>query len=180
MTFFLKFQKKFDLNYNIMAKDYDKARKEFSVYFECHAIYNNARVPFNMQGSFFFGKMVLLSFACELGLKTLILKDGGKPKKGHNLNDLVACVDARIKHVIFDTMEMNELSFDECISKNSDSFVKWRYFTESIPLRADIQFLERFLLVLAMLVLGEEYISNLLKSLILIPSAHPNHPHNPT
>lgn len=94
----------------------------------------------------------IAAFACELYLKSIILKETGKLEKGHALDKLFYktshTAQYNIKMITTKLFEIrskqNLASFDKCLKKNSSLFVQCRYCYES-GVHADTLFLDSML-----------------------------------
>ena len=134
------------------------SKLQFKTYLEVYLAYNNSQCPTELYLSYLVGRPMLMAFVCELGLKTLILLNGKEYTKIHYLNDLFDLISLENQKEIIQCLEMEESAFRDILSKNKKMFVEWRYFTEQKPTPADTKFIENFIIVIAILLLGETYL----------------------
>lgn len=96
--------------------------------------------------------MVLKAFSCEIGLKSMILKENGSFGRIHKLDELFNILEPKykimIKTFVIEAMKRivgpehySEEKFLEDLTKNGNAFVRWRYFFEKNN-EADITFLD--------------------------------------
>jgi hypothetical protein len=95
-------------------------------------------------------QVVLIAFATELGLKTLLIQsnkmgDPLKSNKGgeHDLEMLFARLPIDLQHNLATVTSGNRSTFDTKLKLNARAFNQWRYVHESRELSADEEFLER-------------------------------------
>jgi hypothetical protein len=95
-------------------------------------------------------QIVLIAFAAELGLKTLLIQNNmlGDPlnsKKGgeHDLEKLFARLPIDLQDKVATAVSRDRSTFDTKIKLNAQAFNQWRYVHESRQLSADEEFLER-------------------------------------
>ena len=87
--------------------------------------------------------VVLISFSCEAGLKSLLLKSNKQPKKTHDLFKLFTELDADTQDRIKKNITSTE--FEATLKKSSKTFEEWRYLeskAEDQNLSANLLFLK--------------------------------------
>jgi hypothetical protein len=92
---------------------------------------------------------VLIAFAAELGLKTLLIQsnimgDPLKSNKGgkHDLGTLFGRLPIELQHKLAAATSGDRSTFDTKLKLNAQAFIQWRYVHEFPELRADEEFLE--------------------------------------
>lgn len=136
----------------------------FKTYLEVYLVYNNSRCPAELFTSYLMGRPMLMAFVCELGLKTLILQNGGRYRNIHLLNKLFDLINPETQHLIIQILDIEENEFRAMLSKNANIFIKWRYFTEDMSsCSADTKFIENIILIMAQILLGNSYIPEITK-----------------
>lgn len=136
----------------------------FKTYLEVYLVYNNSRCPTELFTSYLMGRPMLMAFVCELGLKTLILQNGGRYRNIHLLNKLFDLINPETQHLIIQILDIEENEFRAMLSKNANIFIKWRYFTEDMSsCSADTKFIENIILIMAQILLGDSYIPEITK-----------------
>lgn len=136
----------------------------FKTYLEVYLVYNNSRCPTELFTSYLMGRPMLMAFVCELGLKTLILQNGGRYRNIHLLNKLFDLINPETQHLIIQILDIEENEFRAMLSKNANIFIKWRYFTEDMSsCSADTKFIENIILIMAQILLGNSYIPEITK-----------------
>jgi hypothetical protein len=95
-------------------------------------------------------QIVLIAFAAELGLKTLLIQSNNmgdplKSNKGseHDLGILFAGLPIDLQHKLATAASGDRSTFDTNMKLNARAFNQWRYVHESHALSADEEFLER-------------------------------------
>jgi len=81
-----------------------------------------------------------LALAVEIGLKAIILRDGGTGR-GHSLEKLVGMLSVNRRDTLLRAMGIEEATFAPAISLVSDAFVEWRYIYERDKAHVDLAFL---------------------------------------
>ena len=96
-------------------------------------------------------QVVLIAFAAELGLKTLLIQNNklGDPltskKAGdHDLEILFGQLPTGVQVKLASATSSNRSDFDTKLESNAQAFNEWRYVHQFKELRADEEFLERF------------------------------------
>lgn len=136
----------------------------FKTYLEVYLVYNNSRCPTELFTSYLMGRPMLMAFVCELGLKTLILQNGGRYRNIHLLNKLFNLINPETQHLIIQILDIEENEFRAMLSKNANIFIKWRYFTEDMSsCSADTKFIENIIVIMAQILLGDSYIPEITK-----------------
>lgn len=136
----------------------------FKTYLEVYLVYNNSRCPTELFTSYLMGRPMLMAFVCELGLKTLILQNGGRYRNIHLLNKLFDLINPETQHLIIQILDIEENEFRAMLSKNANIFIKWRYFTEDMSsCSADTKFIENIIVIMAQILLGDSYIPEITK-----------------
>lgn len=136
----------------------------FKTYLEVYLVYNNSRCPAELFTSYLMGRPMLMAFVCELGLKTLILQNGGRYRNIHLLNKLFDLINPETQHLIIQILDIEENEFRAMLSKNANIFIKWRYFTEDMSsCSADTKFIENIIGIMAQILLGDSYIPEITK-----------------
>lgn len=136
----------------------------FKTYLEVYLVYNNSRCPAELFTSYLMGRPMLIAFVCELGLKTLILQNGGRYRNIHLLNKLFDLINPETQHLIIQILDIEESEFRAMLSKNANIFTKWRYFTEDpLSCSADTKFIENLINIMTHLIFGESYMAELSK-----------------
>lgn len=98
--------------------------------------------------------IVLLSFACELYLKTLFciekIEENNNVsdismEKGHELNNLFVRLSNNLKQIISERLNYTVEQLENELENHKNDFVKWRYIFEikSDEFQCNISFLER-------------------------------------
>jgi hypothetical protein len=95
-------------------------------------------------------QVVLIAFAAELGLKTLLIQnnkmgDPLKSKKGgqHDLEILFGKLPIDLQHKLATAVSIDRSTFDTKMKLNARAFNEWRYVHEFSELSADEEFLEK-------------------------------------
>jgi hypothetical protein len=96
-------------------------------------------------------QVVLIAFAAELGLKTLLIQSNNmgdplKSSKGreHDLGILFGRVPINLQQKLAVATSGDRSTFDTTLKLNAQAFYRWRYAHEYIELSADEEFLESF------------------------------------
>lgn len=145
-------------------KEIEQSKLLFKTYLEVYLIYNNSKYPTELCTSYLMGRPMLMAFVCELGLKTLILQNGGRYRNIHLLNKLFDLINPETQHLIIQILDIEESEFRAMLSKNANIFTKWRYFTEApLSCSADTKFIENLINIMTQLIFGESYMAELLK-----------------
>lgn len=84
--------------------------------------------------------VVCIAFAVEIGLKAIILKEGGA-KVGHSLTKLFEALREDTRGAIIKTMGMTEATFGASLQGANEAFVEWRYVYERDSAHVDVFFL---------------------------------------
>lgn len=138
-------------------KTFDSCKVEFETYFNALLVYEKAECPGSVFISYMICRNMLFAFVCELGLKAIICEEGKTCKNIHYLDKLFKKISKDSQDMICKLLDKDISEVNRLLSINANNFVQWRYFTESKP-RADIKLFEDLAKILALLVLGEEYV----------------------
>lgn len=90
--------------------------------------------------SFYIGCVILISIACEIGLKALLVFEN-KHSHGHYLNELFNELSSQMRESIMQCTSYESDSFNKALLENKDHFIKWRYYYESHQLAANYDFI---------------------------------------
>lgn len=90
--------------------------------------------------SFYIGCVILISIACEIGLKALLVLENKHPH-GHYLNELFNELSSQMQESIMQCTSCEPDYFNKELLKNKDNFIKWRYYYESSQLTANYGFI---------------------------------------
>lgn len=130
--------------------------KIFQVHFETLYMYQKISVP-TFPASYFIGRGILFSLACETGLKALIEKDNIAIPHTHKLNILFNKLSSTTKDKLIELIQIDSNTFQKLILQNSSHFEKWRYFTEGCD-QIDYQFLQKLLGTIITILFPLEYL----------------------
>lgn len=121
------------------AISFKKVRDAFYVY--CDMIERHGKgIEATPIASFYIGCVILTSFACEIGLKALLVLEN-KPSHGHYLNDLFNGLNPQTQESIIQCTSYDLDSFNKALLENNDHFIKWRYYYENSHLAANYDFI---------------------------------------
>ena len=84
--------------------------------------------------------IVCAAFSIEVGLKTLILREGGSPH-GHEVATLFGKVSLPAQNAIRRRTALPDADFDRSLDAANKAFAEWRYVYESQSASSDIEFL---------------------------------------
>lgn len=145
-------------------KKAERSNLLFKTYLEVYLVYNNSKCPKELYVSYLMGRPMLMAFVCELGLKTLILQNGGRYGNTHLLNKLFDLINPETQHLIIQILDIEESEFRTMLLKNANIFTKWRYFTEELSsCSADTKFIENLINIMTQILLGDSYMTELSK-----------------
>jgi len=105
--------------------------------------------------SYLIGKVILLSFACEIGLKSLIKLKTGILAKGHHLDKLFNELSSELQNIIVKSTKYSDEEFYHKLKENKRHFEKWRYSYEGCD-KVDLQFMEALLGILCYHLMPDE------------------------
>ena len=102
--------------------------------------------------------VVNLIFACELGLKAILIHEHGRSGKTHKLWDLYCCLSEKAQKKLKNIYSGRSARYtiEEALKQNNDTFCEWRYSFERTE--------ELSILITDVLILWhsiDEYISDL-------------------
>jgi hypothetical protein len=84
--------------------------------------------------------IVCLAISIEIGLKAIILSEGGS-SSGHKLDKLFEKISDDTQNMIIQEVGLDQTQFAKSLSLASDTFVEWRYIYEQGYTQVDVQFL---------------------------------------
>ncbi|WP_169792251.1 HEPN domain-containing protein [Pseudohongiella spirulinae] len=93
----------------------------------------NLNREFDLAPEYILGMPALMcaALSIEIGLKSLLIESGTRPKKEHNLRLLLNALPPAIKAAIVDEVKAKYPDFQSQIANAEKAFVTWRYFYES-------------------------------------------------
>lgn len=139
-----------------------KAMLIFMPQFEIFCEFNRSE-PISIP-SYWIGRVILLSFTCEIGLKAITVYEGKKFLRIHKLDELFTCLSPSTKNILYAKTTYPRDEFLKQIKENNNHFEKWRYYFDGCE-SANIQFLEMLLGSIAEILLPPEYLKQLFPKL---------------
>jgi len=123
-------------------------------------LYIHSKNPIEYPYHYFIGKTILISLACEMGLKALIIQNEKEPKHTHKLDILFNQLESGERNYIIDNSQYNETDFLDKIAKNNSHFEEWRYHHEYDCNEVDFIFMDYLISILAVMILPEQHFLN--------------------
>lgn len=126
----------------------EEEKKELSVMLGAAKIYNDSGVllediickilaPLVREkgaelGGSIIGSVILYALSCEIGLKSLYIKNGLQIPKKHDLKSLFEGLPEEVQNEIKTGLQDDNLNkeFDTLLVTNKDAFINWRYYYE--------------------------------------------------
>lgn len=119
---------------------FKNVRDAFNIYCDMIKRHSKGNEGFIPTASFYIGCVILISLACEIGLKALLSYEG-KPLHGHYLNDLFNKLSPETQECIIQHTSYDLIYFNKTLLENKDHFIKWRYYYESNDLSINYDFM---------------------------------------
>lgn len=107
--------------------------------------------------SYFIGRAMFFSLACETGLKALAEKDNIKILHTHKLDSLFNVLPNQTKDKLLKLTSLDIIDFQKLMSENNSHFEKWRYFAEGCD-TINYQFLEKLFMAIACILFSADYL----------------------
>ena len=116
--------------------DYEKCKLSANAFLDVADMVNKHRWSIDTDGmdnKFSSPHATNISFACELFLKAILLKQKGKHPNTHNLEKLFKRINGKTQNEIIDeynSYQNNCIAFKEALKVHAKTFEDWRYIYE--------------------------------------------------
>ncbi len=133
----------------------EQAIQRFAIFFDIFYFYHKSDIESINFGKYLIGRVVLISFACEIGIKSMAKYEGGEIPYTHKLDVLFGKLNPNTQKVLIDKSGYKSDDFIKLIKENNSHFEEWRYVYNSS--NADFKFLESLLGAIVEILLPERY-----------------------
>jgi len=131
------------------------AKQRFEIFFDIFYFYHRSNQQSIGIGNYYIGRVILLSFACEIGLKSMAKDEGGEILCTHKLDVLFERLNPDTQKILIDKSGYESDDFNRLIKENNSHFEEWRYLYNAS--NANLKFLESLLGAMLEILLPEKY-----------------------
>ena len=133
----------------------EQAIQRFAIFFDIFYFYHKRDIESINFGKYLIGRVVLISFACEIGIKSMVKYEGGEIPYTHKLDVLFGKLNPDTQKVLINESGYESDDFNTLIKENNSHFEEWRYLYNAS--NANLKFLESLLVAIVKILLPEKY-----------------------